>query len=137
MKKYEAVNKLSSTEFRRLTGVKKTTFIEMIAVVKEAENTSRRGKPSLLSVEDKLLMTLEYLREYRTYFHLGHSYGLSESACYRNCRWIEDTLIRSKAFSLPGKKALLKSNAEFEIILIDATETPIERPKKGFAVKNE
>ena len=69
MKKYEAVNKLSSTEFRRLTGVKKTTFIEMIAVVKEAENTSRRGKPSLLSVEDKLLMTLEYLREYRTYFH--------------------------------------------------------------------
>jgi hypothetical protein len=31
---------------------------------------------------------------------------------------------------LPGKKALLKSNVEFEVILIDATETPIERPKK-------
>jgi len=132
MKKYEAVNKLSSIEFRRLTGVKKTTFIEMIAVVKEVENkrTSRRGKPSHLSIEDRLLMTLEYLREYRTYFHLGQSYGLSESACYRNCRWIEDTLIKSKAFSLPGKKVLLRSNAEFEIILIDATETPIERPKK-------
>jgi hypothetical protein len=132
MKKYEAVNKLSSVEFRRLTGVKKTTFIEMIAVVKEAENkrTSRRGKPPHLSIEDRLLMTLEYLREYRTYFHLGQSYGLSESACYRNCRWIEDTLIKSKTFSLPGKKALLRSNAEFEIILIDATETPIERPKK-------
>jgi len=132
MKKYEAVNKLSSIEFRRLTGVKKTTFIQMIAVVKEVKNkrTSRRGKPSHLSIEDRLLMTLEYLREYRTYFHLGQSYGLSESACYRNCKWIEDTLIKSKAFSLPGKKALLKSNAEFEIILIDATETPIERPKK-------
>ena len=104
----------------------------MIAVVKEVENkrTSRRGKPSHLSIEDRLLMTLEYLREYRTYFHLGQSYGLSESACYRNCRWIEDTLIKSKTFSLPGKNALLKSNAEFEIILIDATETPIERPKK-------
>jgi hypothetical protein len=132
MKKYEAVNKLSSIEFRRLTGVKKTTFIQMIAVVKEVKNkrTSRRGKPSHLSIEDRLLMTLEYLREYRTYFHLGQSYGLSESACYRNCKWIEDTLIKSKAFSLPGKKALLKSNGEFEIILIDATETPIERPKK-------
>jgi hypothetical protein len=132
MKKYEAINKLSSIEFRRLTGVKKTTFIEMIAIVKEVENkrASRRGKPSHLSIEDRLLMALEYLREYRTYFHLGQSYGLSESACYRNCRWIEDTLIKSKAFSLPGKKALLKSNAEFEIILIDATETPIERPKK-------
>jgi hypothetical protein len=104
----------------------------MIAVVKEAVNkrTSRRGKPPHLSIEDRLLMTLEYLREYRTYFHLGQSYGLSESACYRNCRWIEDSLIKSKMFSLHGKKVLLKSNAEFEIILIDATETPIERPKK-------
>ena len=132
MKKYEAVNKLSPIEFRRLTGVKKTTFIEMISVVMEVENkrTSRRGRPSHLSIEDRLLMTFEYLREYRTYFHLGQSYGLSESACYRNCRLIEDTLIKSKAFSLPGKKALLRTNAEFEIILIDATETPIERPKK-------
>ena|SRR5271165_5241575 len=132
MQKYDSVCKLSSTEFRRLTGVQKTTFLAMIAVVKEAENkrTSRRGKPPHLSTEDRLLMTLEYLREYRTYFHLGQSYGLSESACYRNCRWMEDILIKSKIFSLPGKKALLKSNTEFEIILIDATETPIERPKK-------
>jgi Helix-turn-helix of DDE superfamily endonuclease len=132
MKKYEAVNKLSSIEFRRLTGVRKTTFLKMITVVKEVENkrTSRRGKPSHLSIEDRLMMTLEYLREYRTYFHLGQSYGLSESACYRNCRRVEDSLIKSKAFSLPGRKALLKSNVEFEIILIDATETPIERPKK-------
>ena len=47
MQKYETVSKLSSIEFRRLTGVQKTTFKEMIAVVKEAENkrTSRRGKP--------------------------------------------------------------------------------------------
>jgi hypothetical protein len=132
MQKYETVSKLSSIEFRRLTGVQKPTFIEMVTIVKEAENkrTSRRGKPFHLSIEDRLLMTLEYLREYRTYFHLGQSYGLSESACYRNCRWIEDTLIKSKRFSLPGKKVLLKSNAEFEVILIDATETPIERPKK-------
>lgn len=137
MQKYEAVSKLSSIEFRRLTGVQKTTFVEMVEIVKEAENkrTSRRGKPPHLSIEDRLLMTLEYLREYRTYFHLGQSYGLSESACYRNCRWMEDTLIKSKTFSLPGKKALLKSNAEFEVILIDATESPIERPKKKDAMQ--
>lgn len=104
----------------------------MVAIVKEAENkrVSRKGKPPLLSIEDRLLMTLEYLREYRTYFHLGQSYGLSESACYRNCRLVEDILIKSEMFSLPGKKTLLKSNTEFEVILIDATETPIERPKK-------
>lgn len=132
MQKYETVSKLSFCDFKRLTGVQKSTFIEMISVVEEAENkkTSRRGKPSHLSIGDKLLMTLEYLREYRTYFHLGQSYGLSESACYRNCKWIEDILIKSKEFSLPGRKALLKSDTGFEVILIDATETPIERPKK-------
>lgn len=81
-------------------------------------------------MEDRLLMMLEYLREYRTYFHLGQSYGLSESGCYRACRWVEDTLIKSGEFSLPGKKELLKSNTEYEVILIDATESLIERPKK-------
>ncbi len=80
-------------------------------------------------------MALEYLREYRTYFHLGKSYGLSESAYYRSCRWVEDVLIKSKTFSLPGKKALLKNDAEFEVILIDATGSPIEQPKKQDEVR--
>jgi hypothetical protein len=137
MQKYETVSELSSTEFKRLTGVKKTTFMEMILIITEAENKrmSRGGKPPHLGVEDRLLMTLEYLREYRTYFHLGQSYGLSESACYRNCKWVEDTLIKSRAFSLPGKKVLLKSNTEFEVILVDATESSIERPKKKGATQ--
>jgi len=75
-------------------------------------------------------MALEYLREYRTYFHLGQSYGLSESACFRACRWVEDALIKNGKFSLPRRKALLKSDAEYEVLLVDATESPIERPKK-------
>lgn len=83
MSKYDTVSQLSSIEFRRLIGVQKATFIEMAGIIKDAENkrTSSGGKPFHLSIEDRLLMTLEYLREYRTYFHLGQSYGLSESAC--------------------------------------------------------
>jgi Helix-turn-helix of DDE superfamily endonuclease len=132
MQRYRKIKKLDPAGFRRLTGVRPDTFQEMIAIVKDAERKkkSKGGKPHRVKLEDRLLMTLEYLREYRTYFHLGQSYGLSESACYRSCRWIEDTLIKSGAFSLPGKKALLKSDTEFEVILIDATESPIERPKK-------
>lgn len=132
MQKFEVVSKLSPIEFKRLAGVGKDTFAKMISIVQEADKgkMSRGGKPSQLTIEDKLLMCLEYLREYRTYFHLGQSYGISESACYRNCKWVEDILIKSKAFSLPGKKSLLKSDTEFEVILIDATEIPIERPKK-------
>ena len=137
MKKYECIKTLSSLAFKRLTGVRKDTFTVMSSIVREAENKklSRGGKLPHLGIEDRLLMALEYLREYRTYFHLGKSYGLSESACYRNCRWIEDTLIKSKAFSLPGKKVLLKNDAQWEVILVDATENPIERPKKKSAMQ--
>ena len=77
-----------------------------------------------------VLMTLEYLREYRTYFHIGKSYGVSESYAYKIIKWVEDVLIKDGSFALPGKKALLKNEIEQEVILIDATETPIERPQK-------
>jgi hypothetical protein len=132
MAKYDELKRISPAHFRRLTGVKRDTFEKMIAVLIDSQNKRYRkaGRRGSLTIEDKLLMTLEYLREYRTYFHLGRSYGLSESACYRACRWVEDTLIKSREFSLPGKKVLLKNDMEYEVILIDAAESPIERPKK-------
>lgn len=132
MEKYEKLKNYSPTQFRRLTGVQRETFEKMIEILKDAQNKGYRnsGRKGGLELEDKLLMALEYLREYRTYFHLGGSYGLSESACYRACKWVGDTLIKSGQFSLPGKKALLKSDMEYEVILIDAAETPVERPKK-------
>lgn len=131
--KFAQIKVESSERFRRLTGIKRTTFDVMITLLKEAESRLKKlgGKPNKLTLEDRLLMTLEYLREYRTYFHISRSYGVSESACYRNIRWVEDTLIKAGQFSLPGRKALLKSEVEYEVILIDATETPIERPKKN------
>ena len=44
---------------------------------------------------------------------------------------VEDKLIKSRKFSLPGKKALVSSNAQWEVVIIDAGESPIERPKKN------
>lgn len=124
---------MSAGTFRRLTGLRKRTFSEMVSVLEkaEAERKARGGKPNRLAVETRLLMMLEYWREYRTYLHIGHSYGVSESTAYRNIRWCEDTLAKSGAFTLPGKKALVNSEMTYEIVLIDATETPIERPKKS------
>ena len=43
----------------------------------------------------------------------------------------EDVLIQDGTFSLPGKKALVKSDVEYEVVLIDVTESPVERPKRG------
>ena len=130
--KYEKIKDYTLEEFRRLTGVKKSTFDKMVGILNDAEKTkkARGGKSNKLSMEDRLLMTLEYLREYRTYFHVASSYGISESSCYRNIKWIEDTLIKHPDFALPGKKVLVKNDMKYEVVLIDATETPIERPKK-------
>jgi len=133
MSKYEELSCLTDNQFRRLSGVKRKTFEKMLEILGNARAQKKQcgGRPNKRNVEDMLLMALEYLREYRTYFHIGQSYGLSESNAYQTIKWVEDTLIKEGAFSLPGRKSLLKSDAEYEVILIDATETPIERPKSG------
>ncbi len=126
--------KLSQDEFKRLTGVKKQTFELMIKIlsVQYAVDHEQGGKPSRLTIEDKLLMTLEYWREYRTYFHIGNSYECSESQAYKSIKWVENTLMRSGVFNVPGKKTLHTVDKE-TVILIDVTESPIERPKKKSA----
>jgi hypothetical protein len=102
MGKYEELKRFPEKQFKRLTGVQRETFEKMVAILLEAQGKRYRkaGRKGVLSIEDRLLMALEYLREYRTYFHLGRSYGLSESACYRTCRGIEDVLIKRKRFGL-------------------------------------
>ncbi len=135
--KYEEVKDLRAEEFRRLTGVKPDTFRKMLEVLEAAERERkaaqryRGGKKPKLTLADQLMMTLCYLREYRTQFHVGKSYGLHETQCGRIIRHVEDTLMKSREFTLPGKKALLASNIAYEVVVIDATETPIERPKKS------
>lgn len=130
--KFKQLKSLNDPGFRRLTGVQRETFFKMLGILKIAkkELKSQGGRENKLSLANQLLLCLEYLREYRTYFHIGQSYGVSESTAWRISRWVEDTLIKSREFSLPGKKALTKSDTEYEVILIDASESPVERPKK-------
>ncbi|WP_250295841.1 IS5 family transposase [Wolbachia endosymbiont of Oedothorax gibbosus] len=130
--KYKEIEKLEGEKFRRLTGVKKSTFKRMVEILDEEDKRkkARSGRKSKLCIEDRLLMALEYMREYRTYFHIGQSYGMSESNCFKIIRWVEDTLIKHPDFALPGKKDLLNSNVEYEVLVIDGTETAVERPKK-------
>lgn len=127
----KSLYKKSNEEFKRLTGVKKETFKIMLSILAEQYKMEhlQGGKPNRLSNEDRLLMTLEYWREYRTYFHIGNSYGCSESRAFKIIKWVETTLIKSGKFTIPGKKKLHGLDKE-AIILIDVTESPVERPKK-------
>ena len=131
--KYEKINEYDEKKFRRITGVKRATFEKMVEILKKsyAEKHKRRGRKPKLSIENQLLAALEYWREYRTYAHIAASYGIAESNIYRSIKWIENTLIKDGTFSLPGKKELLKSDTYYEVVLIDATETPVERPQKN------
>jgi len=129
--RYETVQNLKDEDFKRSTGVQRSTFAKMLEVV---ENGWRDfGRPPKLSRADQLLMTLMYWREYRTEFHIGLTYGVSESTVCRTIQKVEDVLIQSTQFHLPGKKALQSSDTLIEIVLVDATEQPIERPKKDNA----
>jgi Txe/YoeB family toxin of Txe-Axe toxin-antitoxin module len=129
---YTQVNKLKDAQFRRKTGVKRKTFNKMVEIVREVEEKRKKisGRPSKLEYEDQVLMSLEYLREYRTYFSLGQIYELSEANTYKICKKVEDILIQSKEFRLPNRKDVYE-DPNIEVIVVDAVESSIERPQKN------
>jgi hypothetical protein len=129
--RYETVQSLSDEEFKRSNGVQRSTFEKMLEVV--ATGLRDFGRPPKLSRADQLRMTLMYWREYRTEFHIGLTYGVSESTVCQTIQKVEDVLIQSKQFHLPGKKVLQSSDTILDIVLLDVTEQPIERPKKDNA----
>jgi len=127
--RYETIKHLKDTDFKRLTGVQRETFDLMQKVVEKGLRDF--GRPTKLNRADQLLMTLMYWREYRTEFHIAQSYGVSEATVCRTIRKVENALVRSGKFRLPGKKALQASDTVFEVVLVDVSEQPIERPKKA------
>ena len=77
---------------------------------------------------------LMYHREYRSFFHIGLTYGISEVQCWRIVTTTEKLLLQSKAFRLPGKKKLHQSERQWQAVVVDVSEHPIERPKKTAAL---
>jgi Helix-turn-helix of DDE superfamily endonuclease len=132
---YEEIQQLNPPQFKRYCGVSRETFQAMVTVLKpHLDRTGKKGGQSKLSVEDHLLITLEYWREYRTQFHIAQSWGIHESTACRIVRKVEDLLIGSGIFRLPGKRQLLQSEQSWDVVVVDVSETPIERPKKTAAI---
>lgn len=129
--RYEEIKDRSDKDFKRLTGVEHPTFRLMVSMLED--ELSAFGRPPKLNRADQLLMTLMYWREYRTQFHIAQAYGVSEATVCRTIEKVEKALMDSGQFRLPGKKSLQPSDTIFEVIIVDATEQPIERPKKNNA----
>lgn len=131
--KYQKNIEINDKKFLRLTAIERITFNKMLKILKEFEIKKRLhgGRKNKLLLEERILMTLEYWREYRTYFHIADSYGISESTCFRNIKWIEDNLLKHRDFQqINGQKSLLNDNLKDKTIIIDVTESAIQRPKK-------
>ena len=125
--KYIDSKKLSETQFKRYTGISWLTSDLMVEQLKMHIPT--KGRPSKLSVEDQVLLCLSYWREYRTLFHVSTSYGVSEPTASRIVRHVEDCLIKSNLFNLP-KNLPEGEGIDWNVVIVDATEIPIQRPKK-------
>ncbi|MBA3573029.1 MAG: transposase family protein, partial [Pyrinomonadaceae bacterium] len=124
---------LSSEKFKRKLGVKRATFEAMLKVLQERERGKKKqGRRPALSLEDQLVLSLSFWREYRSHFHLAEDWGVDESTIRRTIERVEDALIRSGQFSLPGRKTL-REDATLEVVVADIAESPIERPQKNSA----
>jgi hypothetical protein len=119
--------------FKRLYGVKPGTFYQMLSILQKAFDAlhEKGGKPPKLIVEDKLYVALKYLREYRTMDSIAAEYGVCKGTVCLAIQWVEDTLVKDGTFALPGKKALKRKSNSIQYIVVDVTESPINRPKEA------
>jgi len=133
--KYSKVKHLTDKDFKRVVGVKKETFKDMLKVVRQhyKNKKAKGGTNRALSATDELLMMLEYYREYRTFQHIGIDYGVSESTAHYIVTKIEKVLIKDPQFHLQSLKQSIpqEDSNNIEIIVVDVTESQCERPKKS------
>lgn len=128
---YEQLQALNPIAFRRACGVKRETFLSMVEVLNPAlERRGKRGGQNRLSVQNQLLVALQYWRQYRTQFDIGLEFGVSEATVCRTIEKVEALLVKSGRFRLPGKRQLQQAETSWEVVVIDVSEVPIERPKK-------
>lgn len=131
---YAKAEQLNDKDFKQIIGVEKVTFKAMVKILKTAYESKpkkwRGGRKKKLTIENQLLLTLKYLRQYVTQKELAFEFEVGEATVCDTIKWVEDTLIKDGSFSLPGKKVLLEDDS-IEVVLVDVTECPIERPQKN------
>jgi len=130
------IHGLHDNQYKELLGVDKRTFQKMLGILLDAHIKlhSKGGKPPKLTVLDKLVITLGYWREYRTYRNIAFDYGVGKTAIGDSVIWVEDTLIKDGTFSLPSKREMQRKDNIVCVAVVDVTEQEVERPKKDSAV---
>jgi hypothetical protein len=105
------MEKLSMVKLKRSTGVQHEIFEQMPEVLNASQAGLRKhpfgGVPARLSSADKLPLLLMYCREYRTRFHIGVTYGLSESRVCEIIKEAESILTGDSRFLFAGQEGTI------------------------------
>ena len=134
MSPFEQVKKRKASIFKREVGLSLKNFKRLLGKVQrylaeeqERNPLSRRGQKSKLSLEDRLLLTLSYLRSYPTFLNLGNQFGIHESYAQKLFHQFSGILV--KVLHVESRSAL--SHTDLKAVVLDVTEQPIERPQRG------
>lgn len=134
MNPFEKYKQQKSDNFVRTVGLPLEKFqyrVEPIRgdlqVQKDHHPLKKRGLKSELSLENQVLLTLLYLRDYPTFIPLGLPFGISESYAHKIYHKISAMLVR--ILHVKSRQALFEYPIGTRIV--DVTEQPIERPQPG------
>ena len=133
MNNKERIAKMPSSQYKEIFGIEKFVFDRLLRLLVSVDVLQRKnnaGRKSQLSVLDKLVITLQYWREYRTYRHIAFDYGVGKSTIGEAIIRVEDVLIESDCCNLKSKRELRDNPSKIKISIVDVTEQEIERPKK-------
>ena len=128
------IETLKESEYQEILGVRKATYEKMLEELERVheEESRKAGRPNYkLTVSDKLVIMLKYLREYNSMKSIAVDYNVSKNAVWKSIRWSENILIKEKFLHIDGKKVLINPESAIEAVLIDVMESEIERPQKG------
>ena len=134
MNNQERIARLKAKDYQKYLGVKKKTFDVMLKILEKDYQRKHKkgGRPPKLSVLDKLMIMLQYYREYRVMDNIAFDYSVSKSTISDAITWVEEALVKDGTFRLPSRRKLL-DDSSIEIVIVDATECEIERPQKNSA----
>ena len=135
---YNNYKNLDDKKFKEAVGIPKTLFEIIVPILagKILELHKNGGRNPSLCIEDLLLMTLKYYRDYPTFSSLGLIFGIDKSNAFRWVTKIENILndifenvinieIRCIDFNKKGKEITISEK------LVDVTECTIQRPKNS------
>ena len=111
--------------------VKPRTFDAMLYEREAAKK--KRGHPSNLCLEQQLLPTLEFWREYRTQHHLAVDWPWQRTPCLAPSSGSKIRSLRAGELPCqPAQRAAVRAGVG--VVIVDVTEHPADRPKKAAPV---